>query len=35
MLALRREATIVTHEDFNEAVIEVQAKKKSKLQYYA
>jgi 26S proteasome regulatory subunit T5 len=35
MLALRREGTIVNHEDFNEAIIEVQAKKKSHLNYYA
>jgi 26S proteasome regulatory subunit T5 len=35
MLALRRDATIVKHEDFNEAITEVQAKKKASLQYYA
>ena len=35
MLALRRNATQVTHEDFNEAVTEVQAKKKASLNYYA
>lgn len=35
MLALRRDGTIVGHEDFNEAIIEVQAKKKSNLNYYA
>ena len=35
MLALRRVGTIVGHEDFNEAIIEVQAKKKSNLNYYA
>eukprot|EP00887_Chlorella_sp_A99_P002555 scaffold6.g2555.t1 len=35
MLALRRDATVVTHEDFNDAITEVQAKKKSNLQYYA
>ncbi|KAL6911953.1 hypothetical protein ACP4OV_000758 [Aristida adscensionis] len=38
MLALRRDATesiIVTHEDFNEGIIQVQAKKKSSLNYYA
>lgn len=35
MLALRRDATVVTHEDFNDAITEVQAKKKSSLQYYA
>ncbi|KAK1305159.1 hypothetical protein QJS10_CPA01g00810 [Acorus calamus] len=35
MLALRRDATEVTHEDFNEGIIQVQAKKKSTLNYYA
>ena len=35
MLALRRDGTIVNHEDFNEAIIEVQAKKKTNLNYYA
>jgi len=35
MIALRREATTITHEDFTEAVAEVQAKKKTSLQYYA
>jgi 26S proteasome regulatory subunit T5 len=35
MLALRREATIIKHEDFNDAVVEVQAKKKANLNYYA
>ena len=35
MLALRRDATEVNHEDFNEAITEVQAKKKASLQYYA
>jgi 26S proteasome regulatory subunit T5 len=35
MLALRRDATEVTHEDFNEGIIQVQAKKKSSLNYYA
>lgn len=35
MLALRRDATIVKHEDFNDAIIEVQAKKKANLNYYA
>ncbi|PRW44323.1 26S protease regulatory subunit 6A-like protein [Chlorella sorokiniana] len=35
MLALRRDATQVNHEDFNEAITEVQAKKKASLQYYA
>ncbi len=35
MLALRRDATQVNHEDFNEAITEVQAKKKATLNYYA
>jgi len=35
MIALRREATIVTHEDFMDAILEVQAKKKQNLNYYA
>ncbi|EFN55131.1 hypothetical protein CHLNCDRAFT_134194 [Chlorella variabilis] len=35
MLALRRDATQVNHEDFNEAITEVQAKKKASLNYYA
>ncbi len=35
MLALRRDATMVKHEDFNDAIIEVQAKKKANLNYYA
>merc|ERR1712136_496463 len=35
MIALRREATIVTHEDFMDAILEVQAKKKQTLNYYA
>ncbi|CAM0942751.1 unnamed protein product [Alopecurus aequalis] len=35
MLALRRDATEVIHEDFNEGIIQVQAKKKSSLCYYA
>ncbi|KAI7730337.1 hypothetical protein M8C21_025094, partial [Ambrosia artemisiifolia] len=35
MLALRRDATEVNHEDFNEGIIQVQAKKKSSLNYYA
>merc|ERR1712130_803634 len=35
MIALRREATMVTHEDFMDAIMEVQAKKKVNLQYYA
>ncbi|KAI4982870.1 hypothetical protein ZWY2020_023362 [Hordeum vulgare] len=35
MLALRRDATEMIHEDFNEGIIQVQAKKKSSLNYYA
>jgi len=35
MIALRREATEIIHEDFVEGVSEVQAKKKVNLQYYA
>lgn len=35
MIALRRTASQVTHEDFMEAIQEVQAKKKTALQYYA
>ncbi|GAB6022860.1 TATA-box-binding protein 1 [Chamberlinius hualienensis] len=35
MIALRREATMVTHEDFMDAIMEVQAKKKANLNYYA
>jgi 26S proteasome regulatory subunit T5 len=35
MLALRRDATVLTHEDFMMGIQEVQAKKKVNLQYYA
>merc|ERR1712224_139762 len=35
MLALRREAEIIDHEDFVEGVSEVQAKKKTSLNYYS
>lgn len=35
MIALRREATVVTHEDFMDGILEVQAKKKQTLNYYA
>ncbi|KAL0928831.1 hypothetical protein M5K25_000754 [Dendrobium thyrsiflorum] len=35
MLALRRDATEVIHEDFNEGIIQVQANKKASLNYYA
>lgn len=35
MIALRREASTMTHEDFMDAIMEVQAKKKQSLNYYA
>lgn len=35
MIALRQEATVVAHEDFMDAIMEVQAKKKATLNYYA
>eukprot|EP01012_Entosiphon_sulcatum_P039879 TRINITY_DN5326_c0_g1_i1.p1 TRINITY_DN5326_c0_g1~~TRINITY_DN5326_c0_g1_i1.p1 ORF type:complete len:424 (-),score=139.66 TRINITY_DN5326_c0_g1_i1:251-1522(-) len=35
MLALRREATVIMHEDFMEGIAQVQAKKKTNLNYYA
>merc|ERR1719334_1789999 len=35
MIALRRQASTVTHEDFMDAIMEVQAKKKTNLNYYA
>jgi len=35
MIALRRSADVVTHEDFMDAIMEVQAKKKTNLNYYA
>ncbi|TPX60991.1 hypothetical protein SpCBS45565_g07363 [Spizellomyces sp. 'palustris'] len=35
MIALRRAATEITHEDYMEGIQEVQAKKKTSLQYYA
>jgi 26S proteasome regulatory subunit T5 len=35
MIALRRESGLVCHEDFLDGVIEVQAKKKATLNYYA
>ncbi len=35
MLALRREATVIKHEDFVEGIQAVQMKKKSELLYYA
>lgn len=35
MIALRRNASFVVHEDFMDAILEVQAKKKANLNYYA
>ncbi len=35
MIALRRGASEVQHEDFMDAILEVQAKKKMNLNYYA
>jgi len=35
MVALRRNGTFLTHEDFLEGISVVQAKKKSHLNYYA
>ncbi|XP_067928321.1 26S proteasome regulatory subunit 6A-B [Watersipora subatra] len=35
MIALRRGATELQHEDYMDAILEVQAKKKANLQYYA
>lgn len=35
MVALRRNGNFITHEDFVEGIAVVQAKKKSKLNYYA
>lgn len=35
MIALRREAAIIRHEDYVEGVQAVQMKKKAALQYYA
>lgn len=35
MIALRREGSTITHEDYIEAVMEVQARKKANLAYYA
>lgn len=34
MIALRRNATEITHEDFSEGVLEVQSKKKGRLSYF-
>jgi len=35
MIALRRGATVMNHEDFMDGILEVQAKKKTNLDYYA
>ena len=35
MIALRNEKAEIVHEDFMEAILEVQAKKKKDLAYYA
>jgi hypothetical protein len=35
MIALRRDASEIMHEDFMDAILEVQAKKKTSLNYYA
>jgi len=35
MIALRREADTIQHEDFMEGISQVQMKKKQSLQYYA
>eukprot|EP01052_Picozoa_sp_SAG31_P037970 SAG31_NODE_4989_length_2817_cov_1.583517_2_plen_36_part_00 len=35
MLALRRESEEIEHEDFVEGITEVQAKKKTSLNYYS
>ena len=35
MIALRRGGDVIQHEDFHEAVTEVQSKKKGQLLYYA
>ena len=35
MIALRRDAKVMKHEDFMDAILEVQAKKKTTLNYYA
>ena len=34
-IALRHEATVVTHKDFMDGILEVQTKKKQNLHYYA
>ena len=35
MIALRRGATELAHEDYMDAILEVQSKKKANLNYYA
>jgi 26S proteasome regulatory subunit T5 len=35
MIALRRQAEVIMHEDFMDAILEVQSKKKANLNYYA
>lgn len=35
MIALRRGGTELAHEDYMDAILEVQAKKKASLNYYA
>ncbi len=35
MIALRREATELKHEDFMEGIVEVMSKKKKDLSYYS
>jgi len=35
MIALRRGGTELVHEDYMDAILEVQAKKKASLNYYA
>jgi len=35
MIALRRNGTELSHEDYMDAILEVQAKKKANLNYYA
>jgi 26S proteasome regulatory subunit T5 len=35
MIALRKNANVVAHENFMDAILEVQAKKKASLNYYA
>jgi len=35
MIALRRNGSELSHEDYMDAILEVQAKKKANLNYYA